>query len=454
MTVARQRQSTTAIRPRSPALCVNANRTKHLLLAVVIARNWLYWDSLFSVPIGPYLFHIFDICAAFLVLFLFLTGAVQRSQFVTCGGALVFICAINMVTATIATSQVRLLDYLAGSFYFILPISIVACLDADQSRCVRVLLFFTLLSFAVQQILGAFGIIQSLAGRMGTAGTVVYAQYAGLYRPNNTLGGGTAGAQQALLFLVTYLALSSPWSVREAILLTLVSLGVVLSFSRTAWAGLAMLWVVILAQPRRWERRRRPLVFVAVFATALFLGTSLGLLVAPRASALDTVLSDQSRASRLRDAVDEWKESESPLFGSGIGSGWLRSWTAVNTRPGLPDLAPRLSALEYRLGGPHNSYVVLLYEFGILGTVLVLMVLFGLARISRRDVRLLWWWAVAFSFGLLWNVETSPLMGRVGTGIWLLVWSLCVRSCETGQVRPRSAKRYSWAEGHGGDRCA
>lgn len=140
-----------------------------------------------------------------------------------------------------------------------------------------------------------------------------------------------------------------------------------------------------------------------------------------RFSTFNTLEEDKSYAIRgLMVQKGQRLFQESPLFGAGIGR-----FTRASVQLDLPDLLRYAGQEHFNVKSAHNSYVALLGETGLAGTVpfLILHILLfaggfsasiGLAR--RGEI-----WAIAAFAGYVgMSIHLWTLSGLTGTGTWFV----------------------------------
>jgi putative inorganic carbon (hco3(-)) transporter len=208
--------------------------------------------------------------------------------------------------------------------------------------------------------------------------------------------------------------LMSPW-----LLMTLASLlGLFLTFTFGAWLSLAAtagLFLLLLEKKRRWQTL---LAFVLV--VALFLALAMG----PLGGVLMPKLMTTGQGSFAWDVftrLDLWSFGfqmwlAHPFFGVGVGN--------------FDSLAAGRNPLWSDLGvGPHNTYVYLLVDLGILGLTSILAIIVGNIRtnLKLRTDPYLGLAGVALAFALTtnlfgWMTDDSVFFApHAGYLLWLLV---------------------------------
>jgi len=147
-----------------------------------------------------------------------------------------------------------------------------------------------------------------------------------------------------------------------------------------------------------------------------------------------TMISDSSRLSKLEAALDTFANAEAKdmLIGSGLGTGYVRSWFPVGTKPFY---SKDFSSYGIRnhlfyLGAPHNSYMVLLNELGLIGTGLLLVLLAVLVKRTviglQREKMIVFVFQILMIVGLFLNTETLVFFASYSSIFGLLFWSAVV----------------------------
>lgn len=182
----------------------------------------------------------------------------------------------------------------------------------------------------------------------------------GAYRPFGLFNGPTVfGGYLAILGVFLALAWRRWWLTGGLVV------GVLLTQTRSAWIGVALACLVLaLLSPTI----RRQLRLLAVPAAGMIVALSI---ISPASTAfvVDRALSateqgDTSRVTRVELWQGVWEAVwlRNPLSGLG-GADWLDT------------MSPHASAAVVALGHTHSNYFQVLYRYGLLGLVLVLVLL-------------------------------------------------------------------------------
>lgn len=384
---------------------------KHFILFASFSQYWLYWNVLLSIPIGNYYFH-FGVFISLITSIIILLNSQSINRhfylYVLCSFYTIFIFGI----IAFINGTPRFLDLFLSTTYFVSPFFFVACLkDASQSIIHR-LLTVTLLFFALQQILGALGFFKYLTPVIGTQYLFAYDEYDGIFRPNNTLGGATTGCHIALLLTFCYLQLINTLKLRHYLLLFLISFSLSLSFSRAVWIGIILLWVSISLQYIK-GRLRQFVIYICILAAfSVFIFATIGTAIVERHFSPVTLRSDESRFFRIAEGINTFANSNKLFAGTGFGSSSLRSFTAVNTQPILPNFFTVVTNENYYLGSPHNTYIVLINELGLLGfVILVFLTLYMLIIPYMKNNRIILI-TIVYYFCIYMNTEITPFFPK------------------------------------------
>ena len=206
--------------------------------------------------------------------------------------------------------------------------------------------------------------------------------------------------------LVFLLARSAKFSVADLILMSLVVVGVFATFSRAGiLAGLVLLMATTLMRGQRKHLPRIVLGGVAIsllaFAFAFYVFRNLDLSEDATVRILSLIeaggVGDYQEDRGLTALAALELAMEDPLAGAGVGTIYE-----------MPE-------------GPHNMFLAMLVDYGIVGLIVYLVVIIRLILIARRAGRnlsgtILFFiaWLVIFSLSshnLLSNASTIPLMG-------------------------------------------
>lgn len=224
---------------------------------------------------------------------------------------------------------------------------------------------------------------------------------AGLYLNPNISGQSLIG--YGLLFLLTR---TGKMTIIDILLMILTSIGVFASFSRASILILLLLYTAVIIF-RMGVKNRFNMVFsytiVAVLAISFVTYVVNNIVLSEDAIVRIDSLSKQGGIGDFREARGSVAEAgielvlENPIFGAG-----------VNTSIEMTQ-------------GPHNIYVALALDYGIVGLVVYLSIIFHLIRMAMgapKDVSGIIWFVVAWficvgfsSHNLLDDIATIPLFG-------------------------------------------
>jgi O-antigen ligase len=248
---------------------------------------------------------------------------------------------------------------------------------------------------------------------------------AGFYINPNISGEALVG--YGLVFLLTRAA---KLSIADLMLMSLVVVGVFATFSRAGiLAGLVLLTAATLMRSQRKQIPR--IVFgglaisLVAFASASYVFRNLDLSEDATARIFSLIEAGgvgDYREDRGMTALNSLDVAmENPLAGAGVGS---------------------ISEMQE---GPHNMFLAMILEYGIMGLVLYLVIISRLIQIARRADRnlsgpILFFvgWLVIFSFAshnLLGNTATIPLMGFALARAYQIQYSRKTRQVEA--TRPQ-----------------
>lgn len=304
-------------------------------------------------------------------------------------------------------------DYLLVLAILVVPIPLMLLSDRSFERAAYLSQIAIALVFVVASVLAlraeldrtlalaAFAIVA-----VGTAMNL-YELYiapgrsAGFYVNPNTSAEALLG--YGLVFL---LARSAKFSVADLILMSLVVVGIFATFSRAGiLAGVVLLTAAALMRGQRKHMPRIVLGGVAIsllaFAFASYVFRNLDLSEEATGHILSLIetggVGDYREDRGLTALASLELAMENPLAGGGVG--------AVYDMP----------------EGPHNMFLAMMVEYGIVGLIVYLVIIIRLILIARRadrnlsgTVLLFVAWLVVFSFSshnLLGNAATIPLMG-------------------------------------------
>jgi len=342
----------------------------YAMLLSIFIRWWLYWEALFSIPIGPYLVYFSEFVVTGGVLILLINGYVEIRNFTKFAILLFYFLLLHGFLVTLFREEYRILDIIISAWYVTLPFLFISVLPFAQKKILKYLLALTLGWFSIQVIFGSLGLL------IGISQTLVYDEYANVYRVNNTLGGPTAGAQNAFLLLLTFLELDTDHRKLKIILVVLVLVALILNFSRSVWIEIILLTGYLLYKSLKGKtssfRPREVLYAIIIGGLIIFLQrTSIFVAIQARLSKVSTTESDIRRLNKISYAIGVIKTYNYQWFGTGFGTSYLRSWIPESTKPILKGFSSTFTLSNYYLLSPHNTYLVFLGEIGFVGLLLV-----------------------------------------------------------------------------------
>ncbi|MEU6657885.1 polysaccharide biosynthesis tyrosine autokinase [Streptomyces sp. NPDC046821] len=173
----------------------------------------------------------------------------------------------------------------------------------------------------------------------------------------------------------------------------------VLSLSRTSAAVCLFLLLGLVVKGRRRGEFRRALLLAGVFATAAYLLVT--------------------RYAPLRDRFTQ--NDQQGFAGVEIGTSgrswlWSNTWNAIKEAPWL---GHGVGTVQATVGHPHNDYLRLWHDFGLLGLCLWLAAMFVLARGAYRRRR-------ATRNGPEWAIHHAALLAVVGLSLNVITSNLLV----------------------------
>ena len=155
------------------------------------------------------------------------------------------------------------------------------------------------------------------------------------------------------------------------------AVGIVLGVSRGPWIGAALAFVIIYFK----HPPSRPLLLVGLFL-AFLAGTGAAIVLVDHLGAIASRMFDigsmQGRAAAWATSIN--MVSDHPLFGVGFGSTTYADNKAAYII-GIGSLSAQYADFH---GVPHNQYLYVAVLAGLLGLILFLMILFGMARLMLR----------------------------------------------------------------------
>jgi len=227
--------------------------------------------------------------------------------------------------------------------------------------------------------------------------------------------------------------------------LGMVLLAWVLSGSRGSWValsvGLCIFLVLCLASPRALPRYLGALAGGLLPVCALFwlIGERLSGPVGERVRTFQTLEQDKSYAIRelmIQKGLEMFRQN--PLFGVGVGR-----FTAASVPLDIPPLLRYAGEELFNVKSSHNSYIAVLAETGLAGTVpfallLVALALKGLAAAMRAARRGDIWPVAAYASFVGMSIHLWVLTGHTGTAPWFIYGLLAGTVVSTQcQRRPR-----------------
>lgn len=366
---------------------------------------------------------IFDILITIGIAIQYAYHKVESKNMATFGFASLLITIVCSLVAVLAGAEARLQDVIIAAWYFCVPYLLMSVIPISEKAFITTMLEVTLIWFSVQMILGSLSVTALIAQVLGLKQSVAMGSYGALYRANNTLGGPTAGAHTACFLLAGYLG-SSETSKRQVIVSILSLLGIVLCFSRSAWLEgivIASWWVI--RGTRRGSSLQRAIVSIMLVVGLLAvyrLLPSFG----SRITVESSVLSDMRRQSKIESAIDSFVNGNRYLLGTGWGTGYVRSWIPVNTTPLLGvGWDPSLIDLNhYYLRSPHNTYLVILNEIGLIGSLLLSISFIYMVLVPIGSLRSVTFYCVVAALIAVMNTETVILHPKMGYSFVLMIW--------------------------------
>ncbi len=194
--------------------------------------------------------------------------------------------------------------------------------------------------------------------------------YGGMNHPNVLAGALTVGILLASWLWIFSRSMVERITVPFLIFLELLAL--VLTFSRSAWIGFILGFLLFFGwlyfRKKDWRGRIVP-VFVLITAALVFSGVILREQIIPRFEKAPITLegSVRDRVQLVNDALSVWKQH--PMLGVGLGN----STSAVMEREfGRSFLEKAVPVWEYQPA--HNIFIVALTELGIIGLTLFVFV--------------------------------------------------------------------------------
>jgi O-antigen ligase len=272
-----------------------------------------------------------------------------------------------------------------------------------------------ILAFGLSSILGAFAVMVDFASGGGdVADRNTHLQGLGVHA--NGLGTLLALAAGPLLFLCVG-AGSKAVRVASGGAFAIVSVGLLLTGSR----GATVIYVIVVAA---WLLRRHRFTDLLVAAT---LAGMLSLAVPDKVWDRLTLGLDEAGASSVNTSKDELTKgrvalwgllapeiSDSPVWGRGVGStAWNSAVTAGKTQ----------------IGHPHNLYLAILLDVGILGFAAIMYLYYRYAQAFRR---------------LSTTPMVSPVVQDFFSGAFASFVGMLVMGMANGSWTPHLEQTYLW----------
>jgi len=239
--------------------------------------------------------------------------------------------------------------------------------------------------------------------------------YGALPHPN-ILGGWLAVAWVGVLGLVDRAGQqrSQQWFVLSAWLL--IGMGLMVSFSRSAWVAAVVLAVVVggwLIVKHQWRRIHTIMLVSIILLGSIWLMTYAPLIIArvQAAGRIETLSLD------TREQLWYWGVTIAQqhwLVGVGLGNATAAVYTTINSQ---------LPSWQYQ--PPHSVYLTSLVELGVVGGLLVGWLVINIAWRARDTVITLAPWLVIVMIGLF---DHYPWTLFAGSWLWWLTAALAIRA--------------------------